>query len=373
MTAAGTDITPARPHWAAVDGLRGIAILLVFAFHLPIRLFPTGAYGVVLFFVISGFLITTVLLHEMDRTHTIDLRRFYIRRAKRLLPALGLLIVGYLALQITILDEPHRWWDRTWPALAYVANFAAIAGAELAHMAHTWSLAIEEHFYLMWPILIAVLPARWRWPASYSLAAALVLLRMGLLVSGADNPRVYFGTDSNAFAPLLGCVLAIGLHEGRIAKSGRNVASLAVFGLLMAASLPLHFDDRRLLWGTIGVGLLSTLAIWGAVSAPPEWLSNRVLRWFGRISYGLYLWHYILISVFWEKLGRSSLAAMVAAPVLMAWLSWRYVEAPILGRGRPSQRHNTASNPPATERDALTTQDRTAGGSPLAPPSAASP
>ncbi|MGA7271868.1 MAG: acyltransferase, partial [Acidimicrobiia bacterium] len=218
--------------WPALDGLRGVAILLVFAFHLPFKTFLAGSYGVVLFFVISGFLITTILLREVDANGRVDFGGFYARRAQRLLPALGLVIVGHLILQITVLGQPDQWWGRTWPVLAYVANYAAMAGNNLVHMSHTWSLAIEEHFYLVWPAILVAIPARWRWRTTATLALGFLAWRLGLLWAGASDLRVYFGTDANAYAPLIGCALAVAHHEGRLRMAGKNVTALATACLL---------------------------------------------------------------------------------------------------------------------------------------------
>lgn len=329
------------PRWLALDGLRGIAILLVFAFHLPLQIFRAGSYGVILFFVLSGFLITTILLRELDDTGSVNLRRFYARRARRLIPALLLVIVGYLVLELTVLDEPNRWWERTWPVLAYVSNYSAVAGVNLVHLAHTWSLAIEEHFYLLWPaILVLLLPRRRRFQIAAGLAVGFMLWRLGLLATGARDARVYFATDTNVFAPLLGCALAIGFHEKRLPalSSNSNVSALSTAALIAVANLPVDFTDRRLLWGAVPIGLLGVVAIHAALQRPSAWLENRVLRWFGTISYGLYLWHYMLISLPWERLPLPPLLGMTATPIALAWLSWKFVEAPLLHRRQTTRR-----------------------------------
>lgn len=324
-------------YWPALDGLRGLAILLVFAFHLPFGPFGAGSYGVILFFVLSGFLITTILLRELDEKGSVSLRRFYARRARRLFPALLVVVVAHLLLQLTVLGEPERWWDRSWPVLAYVSNFASMAGAQLVHMAHTWSLAIEEHFYLLWPVTLLAMPRRWRFTATCALATAFVMWRLAILLTGVPHDRIYFGTDTNVFAPLLGCVLAVGFHEKRIPAPTRNVSALATAALILAACIPWHYYDRRLLHGTVPVAILATVAIYAALFRPASWLENPVLRWFGKISYGLYLWHYMLISLPWEQLPLPPLVAMIASPIVAAWMSWRFVEAPLLG-SRPGIR-----------------------------------
>jgi len=309
----------------------GTGILLVFAFHLPLKVFRAGSFGVILFFVLSGFLITTIILRELDDKGTLSFARFYLRRARRLLPALGLVVLAHLVLQLTLLGEPDQWWPRTWPVLAYVSNYASIAGADMAHMAHTWSLAIEEHFYLLWPVSLVFMPRRLRFRITVSLAVGFILWRLGLLLAGVPDIRIYFATDTNAFAPLLGCALAVGHRENRIPAPSAHQAVLSLAALLIAACLPLHYTDRRLLWATVPVALLSVIVLHTALSSPPRWLENPILRWFGMISYGLYLWHFMLISLPWERWSIPPLLGMIATPIAAAWLSWRFVEAPLLG------------------------------------------
>jgi peptidoglycan/LPS O-acetylase OafA/YrhL len=330
--------TPIYPHnrsypaerWPALDGLRGLAILLVFAFHLPLPIFRTGSYGVIFFFVLSGFLITTILLRGLDRQQRLELRWFYGRRAARLLPALLVLIAGHLILQLTVLGEPEQWWDRTWPVLTYLANVVMVGDSGLVHMSHTWSLAIEEHFYLLWPLVLLVVPARWRLRVSWGLAALLACWRLLLLGLGADNIRVFFATDTNAFALLLGCALAISYAQGRLSSLDRTASAMSVTALILASTLPWEFSDRRLLYGAVPVALVSVAAVWSALRTPTGLLRVPILRWFGRISYGLYLWHFVLISMPWERLPLPPIVPMVAIPIAAAAASYYWIESPVL-------------------------------------------
>jgi peptidoglycan/LPS O-acetylase OafA/YrhL len=310
--------------------LRGIAILLVFAFHLPLDVFRTGSFGVIVFFVLSGFLITTVLLRELDRTGGVELRWFYGRRAARLFPALVFLIVGHLVLQVAVLGEPERWWDRTWPALAYVSNIVMVNGTNLAHMSHTWSLAIEEHFYLVWPLLLVWIPVRQRLAAAWGLAGIFAGWRLFQLTLGADNIRVFFSTDTNAFAPLLGCALGVTWHQRKPDFRGRNVSTMSVLALLLASTLPWEFTDRRLLYLALPVALLTAVAIWAALAAPAPWLEHPLLRWIGRLSYGLYLWHFVLIALPWERSPFPPLVAMIVTSFALAAASYYVLERPSL-------------------------------------------
>ncbi len=327
----GSAVPATQRRWPALDGLRGLAILMVFGYHLPWGAFRTGSYGVILFFVLSGFLITTILLKELERDGRVNLRHFYGRRARRLLPALLVLSLGHLLLQLTVLGEPERWWERTWPVLAYVSNLVQASGTSLVHMGHTWSLAVEEHFYLLWPVVLIFLPRRWRLGVTLGLAIGLMVWRLQLLMAGAPDLRILFGTDSNAFAPLLGCALAIGHHEGRIPKPPKDLSAISIAVLVVVACIPADFTDRRVLWGSLPVALLSVIAIHAALHQPVFWLEHRVLRWFGMISYSLYLWHYMLISLPWERLPIAPLLGMVVSSIGAAFISWRFIEAPILG------------------------------------------
>ena len=325
-----THSVASRTRWPGLDGLRGVAVLLVFAFHLPVRVFWAGSYGVTVFFVLSGFLITKILLEELQTTEKVGLRWFYGRRAARLIPALLLVTLGHLALQLTVLGQPEEWWERTWPVLAYVANLATVNGIDLVHMRHTWSLAIEEHFYLLWPVILIVIKSRWRVTAAWLLTAFFAGWRLALLLLGSDNIRVAFSTDTNAFALFLGCALAVSHFERPQPSVERNISALSVGSIILAANIPWDFADRRLLYLTIPVAGLAAIATWAAVSTPTPWLMNPVLRWFGRISYGLYLWHFVLISMPWERWPVPVVLPMVVTPIAAAAISYYLVEAPIL-------------------------------------------
>lgn len=342
-------IAPTRvetDRWPALDGLRGLAILLVFAFHLPWNAFRAGSYGVIIFFVLSGFLITTILLRELERWQRPQLRWFYGRRAVRLVPALLTVVSGYLILQVTVLGGSERWWSQAWPALFYVSNYALEAGGELGHLTHTWSLAIEEHFYLLWPLTLLVIPARRRLSAAWGVALFFAAWRLGLLAFGADVSRVYYLTDSNAFAPLLGCALAITHRQGKLPTVGRNVAGLSLAGLIALSLFPWDSADPRLLYLAVLVALLSVTTIWAAVTTRVKWLEYKPLRWFGTISYGLYLWHGVLIPLPWQELGIEPLIPMLLAPIALATASYYFLEAPLLSQWRRFERGRRLDSTP---------------------------
>ena len=310
-------------------------------------MFRSGSYGVIVFFVLSGFLITTILLRELDRGDRPQLRWFYGRRAVRLLPALLLVAMGYLILHLTILGSPERWWSQTWPALFYVSNYVLENGGDLLHMTHTWSLAIEEHFYLIWPLALSAIPTRRRLAAAWAIALAFLAWRLGLLAFGGDVRRIYYLTDTNAFAPLLGCALAISHHQGRLRAIGSNASAISVIALIVFAMFPWDSADRRLLYLAVPVALLAVVAIWSALETPVGWLGNGLLRWFGKISYGLYLWHAILIPLPWKELGVDPLLPMVIVPIAIASSSFYLLEAPLLAKWR---RYELRRRPAGTTR-----------------------
>lgn len=288
----------------ALDGLRGTAILLVVGYHAWPALFPGGSHGVTLFFVLSGFLITRLLVAEMDQDGRLRLGAFYWRRALRLLPALLLISAVFL-----IAGGP---WDSVWRALTYTSNFHAVDGGSIYPLQHTWSLAIEEHFYLVWPFVIA-LARRHRVFWVGSLLAVSVLWRGGLLASGASWERIYYATDAVAFALLAGCTLAVVDWRPRY-----PVAALAAF---CAGALLFDTYSHEYLWSSFPMVALSVVLVGSAESV--GWLRAPWLIWLGRRSYAIYLWHPVLLA---------SLPAGVALGTtgLVAEASWRLIERPAL-------------------------------------------
>lgn len=289
----------------ALDGLRGVAILLVVVFHAWPPLMRGGAYGVTLFFVLSGFLITGILLHTPVGWS------FYRRRAVRLLPAL-FIVVGFLLFL-------GASWGQTWPALAYVSNWAVIREGTLGLLTHTWSLSVEEHFYIVWPVVIAVLPNKF-WTTAGLLAVA-VGWRTWLLAVDGPTPRLEVATDTSAVALLAGCLVAIAHFEGRwIPTRG---AAVSVAGILVLSAV-LAKGSVWWHWSWFLVVALATVAVSACAVRPVRVLEPRWLVWFGTVSYGLYLWHDILLRTV------PSLPVAVVLSVGLASLMWFAVEKPLL-------------------------------------------
>lgn len=332
-------------HRPALDGIRGIAVLLVVVCHAtelyvpPLR--PLGRIGVGIFFVLSGFLITSLLLEERAREGRLDLAAFYLRRARRLLPALVavLVVVGGLGMA-------------TWSAIAAVAfyygNWFGAAGNSLGWLPHTWSLAIEEQFYLLWPLVVgAVQSKRALLAVAIGGSGASVLMRLLLWDgTGARADDLGWWTHTAADPILLGCALAVAMHGSRV----RHGAAWGAGPQLVAAILMGALGGWA--WRTVGmptaVAVLTCGAIWCVVhTSEVRCLSGGGLAALGRRSYGLYLWHVPVLSLC-GAFGLTPIAHVTTGVVLsfaLAWVSWRWVEQPFLrlnalshGRSRSARR-----------------------------------
>jgi peptidoglycan/LPS O-acetylase OafA/YrhL len=331
-------------HRPGLDGLRGVAIGLVLVCHLTQKWWPAaiGAVGVTLFFTLSGFLITSLLLEQGDRGR-LSLAAFYGRRARRLFPALAMLVAvtGSLTIVTGIGSVAAVGW-----VLVYGANWFSAASGATGLLGHTWSLAIEEQFYLVWPLVLIAM-RRWRHGPLIAACAGVVVsvtLRFVLWDSGAGVMRVSFGSDTRADSLLVGCAVAILLHSGvRLRVSGR-VAVLAAAALVPLVAL------SATPW--VGVLVIETVVPWVAgvvllhALSSPAWATGPVLRWLGQRSYGIYLWNWpILLSV--STIAGASPLVLVAATLAglgVAELSWRYVERPFLSdRTGPAVAPQTAA------------------------------
>lgn len=325
----------------ALDGLRGIAILLVIASHVWHPYSTAGPVGVTVFFVLSGFLITALLIEEVERTGHASLHGFYARRARRLLPALLLLVLLVGTLQ-TSLGTPL--WSLG-AVVLYVGNWVAAAEGPMGFFKHTWSLSVEEQFYVLWPLLLiaaAKLGGR-RAVVVLALAGAVlsVVLRLWLWDGGAGAVRVRFGSDTNAAGLLIGCALAAWLHGRTVTRRNRpRLAAALVAGLSVVAA-----SDA--LWNYTILAPLVAMAVTPAVvlllvrDGGLGLFGHPALRYVGRRSYALYLWHAPLLVFATIAFGERSPLAMavgVVATFAMAELSWRLVERRWLSSNRTDVR-----------------------------------
>jgi peptidoglycan/LPS O-acetylase OafA/YrhL len=331
-------------HVPALDGVRGVAILLVLGYHAwghP----SAGFFGVDVFFVLSGFLITTLLLQEIDGTGTINIRQFYARRARRLLPALGAFLV---AIGTFLSATPGKAFADIAAGAFYVTNIIrAVGGSQtLPMLGHLWSLAQEEQFYLIWPALLLA-AARWtpkRLGGSLALAAAAVALyRIVLLVAGFDHERLYFAPDTHADPIIIGCLLAVALPRVRTIRPWQTLLAAATIAVLSATTVP--YSTVSLAIGTPAVSLCAAALIVAALRE--EGVIARVLRfrplvWVGTISYSLYLWQQFAHKVVPDATAAAALA------IIIAWLSTRYIEQPFRVRRPPAPESSAAAAPATT-------------------------
>jgi peptidoglycan/LPS O-acetylase OafA/YrhL len=306
---APTTRPPRLGYIPALDGIRGISILAVMAFHTG--LLRGGFLGVDLFFVLSGFLITSLLIEEYDRSLSVSLKNFYLRRALRLGPALLLFLTVFSALSVLVLSavEARRNVVEALISLFYVSNWAKAFSIHAPQvLVHTWSLSIEEQFYVVWPLTLLFLlrTVKHRWAVA-AIAALIALgacaLRFALMLGGASIDRVYAGLDTRADALMFGCVLGIILSSGLLSTRSQRVLgkALVVLGPLSAAGLALAGLSMRILspsvyyWGLLVVEALGAMVILDVLvnkhSILRPVLSMRWLAWIGSISYGVYLWH----------------------------------------------------------------------------------
>jgi peptidoglycan/LPS O-acetylase OafA/YrhL len=343
----------------AIDGLRGVALLVVLAFHAN-GVLQGGYLGVDLFFVLSGFLITRILLTEQRATGGIDLSSFWLRRARRLFPALLALMpgIGLYAFFVARPAELSGIRADAVATLAYVANWHAILSLrsywELflspSPLEHTWSLAIEEQFYVVWPLVVGLLLRRFGEKALVAVTlglTALSMLAMLVLFDPARTMRVYYGTDTRAAAILAGaafaCVAPRSLVLGRVGARALNVTGvLALAGLGWAWS-SIDGRDFFLYRGGFWLAELLSLALLACAIAPGNVVARMLafspLRWLGTISYGAYLWHWptnlVLTSERTHLHGLALHALRAAVTFGIAALSYRFLEQPIRRHGLP--------------------------------------
>lgn len=348
-----------RRYISGLDGLRAISVLAVILYHLHIDGIDGGFLGVTVFFVLSGYLITDLLINEFEKNGRIDFKSFWIKRFRRLIPALVLMLVA-LVTWITLFQRSFLEGLREEVAAAffYVSNWYYILQdhsyftkfAPPSPLQHMWSLAVEEQFYIIWPILMLLALTFIR--SKGKLAIFIVLLSfisaeaMAFMYSpDADPSRVYFGTDTRAFSILLGAALAFVWPSAKLSpnvtpdlKKVLNIAGLVSLGILIILMIFTQEDGSFLYYGGMYLASAVTAVLIAVIVHPANSIAKifsiKPLLWIGERSYGIYIWHFPIIVLLGiavktdEINGMKILLALVLTFILSA-LSYRFVENPI--------------------------------------------
>ena len=363
-----------------LDGLRAVAIIGVLLYHAGIDWMPGGFLGVDVFFVISGFLITSLILEEYDRSGRVNFTKFYLGRARRLLPAVAVLLIAVgLAVLIVYQDALSAFREDALATVFYVNNwwyifvdqsyFESVGRPPL--LKHLWSLSVEEQFYLIWPVFALLLMRSGGRPLVRRLALVLAIastvwmavlsIRNGYPVD-ADPSRAYFGTDSHSMGLLVGAALATMWRPGRLSTQVPRGAQLIITGIGVASLAAVigfylfvgEFTPWLYRGGFLALAFFTTALI-AAVTHPASFLGpalgTGILRYIGRRSYGIYLWHWPIfmvtrpgIDVEWSE--PVTFVVRIALTLVIAELSYRLVEMPIrrgvLGRAWSAMRSEGA-------------------------------
>lgn len=342
-----------------LDSLRGLAILGVILYHINFNWMPGGFLGVTVFFVLSGYLITDILAMEWKRNKRIDLKKFWLSRARRLLPAMFVMLVITLA-WITIFHSSllekmrgdslaalfyvSNWWY-IYHKLSYFDNFN-----QLSPLNHFWSLAVEEQFYVVWPFIISLglyhIKKQSRMILLICLGAVASALAMAILYEpGADPSRIYYGTDTRAFSLLIGAALALIWPSNRLANKIIPKARLildvvggtALIIILLMFWKTNQYDPFLYNGGMVLLSIATALLVANLAhpaSRIAQILRFRPLRWIGIRSYGIYLWHYPILTLTTPKVNAGDFSLIRAILqflliIMIAQISWKYIEKPI--------------------------------------------
>ena len=366
-----------------LDGLRGLAVLAVVIYHFFGDILPGGYLGVDMFFVLSGFLITSLLVREFNVTGRISLKGFWLRRFRRILPAalivlsictaIVALIGGDLAVGIREQFLGTFFFVNNWTQIATSQTY--FAPNEVQVFAHYWSLAVEEQFYLIWPLLmLCVFAISRRKPKRLPIAVSLILaiasaVAMALLYSPGEDPtRVYYGTDTHAFGLLIGAMLSLLMtstdkdmdaDSWPAANKGILAGTVGVFALVgYLAQLVWMGADRDFTYrgGLVLTSVLGAAMIWAVVreSGPLTWIfRTRVMRWLGQRSFSLYLWHWPVVMIVHALSDAPSwLLGLLSLPLscLLAEVTYQFVENPFRRAGfRPTWHAYWNARPSAKE------------------------
>ncbi|MCP4039345.1 MAG: acyltransferase [bacterium] len=344
------------------DGLRGLAVSLVIAYHALLPMTKGGFLGVTVFFTLSGFLITYLLCRELQDTGTISLRKFYLRRVLRLIPALVFMATILMSYGFVQLGPPQRARiaEQILGAMFYVANWliALEIWPKLALLGHTWSLSIEEQFYSLWPLLLLFTLRRWNSPRRLLAVIAGLFVTSGLLrayyfATSPDYVRPYYSSESNADLLLSGCAVGVIFAYGLLPRGPRAMRWLRI--ATWASALFVGFAGTQafiaapyMYYGGFSAITLATAVLITGVLAEPDGFLAQVFAFppfvaVGKISYGLYLWHFpanmIVDSLMSTTYMRPTITAVqIATTIALALASYFLVEVHFLKlKGRVSK------------------------------------
>ncbi len=344
------EVSVGAPRWNTLDGVRAMAVALVMATHFGLHA-PQGQIGVDVFFVLSGFLITSLLLGERDRTNQVALVNFWKRRALRLFPALGCAIVLALAVSLVSTSTLRHSTVAGLPyVLTYIGNWGLLFGA--AHpgglLAHTWSLAVEEQFYLLWPLVgvawLCRTANRRRAAQAIGVIAGFDALYFLIALTRWPPGRAIFGTDTHSFGLLAGSALALWVfRNGGVADIKRQSTRWLQSAGAMAVMLIVYFacfvhQNTIVPLATLASVVLIARLVLVPTGRLADVFAWKPLQWIGRRSYGIYLYHYPFAAAFVEGKQLHGLhqvvvvTACIVASILLAAASFRWVETPFLRR-----------------------------------------
>src|SRR3954470_2647084 len=339
-----------KDHYPALDGVRGVAILLVLGQHAPTRPLIDGFVGVTVFFCLSGYLITTLLLRELH-AGTIDVRAFYQRRAARLCPALvTVVLVTLIALLIGRRDlNVGQIFAPAGAALTYTTSLFDWTNHVFAtkdYFNYTWSLSVEEQFYLLWPCALL-----WGYRRNPRLFAALIVsfigltlaldLYLGLSRAVKYDQHEYFGSDTNTLPILVGALLAIVVHNRWPSRTVRYLAPCALLAVVLLPVLAYRNDTYRPSLVIVAGTGLTLVALIGVVTRPRSavgsLLASSPMRWLGERSYSIYLWNVLARITILAWLGHTLVGdiAWIAMFIVLAEVGFRFVERPLRARLAP--------------------------------------
>ncbi|MCF7619695.1 acetyltransferase [Bacillus sonorensis] len=358
------DKTQHHRYIPGLDGLRAFAVLAVIAYHLNFNWADGGFIGVDIFFVLSGYLITSIILPAYGDDINLDFRGFWIRRMRRLAPAASLMIIATVIWVVLFHQELlHTVRGDAAYSLLYVSNWWFIfhdlsyfdSFGSPSPLKNLWSLAIEEQFYIAWPIVLVagmyICKKRTKLAGAVLLLALCSAVLMSVLyVPGGDPSRVYYGTDTRSFELLIGCALALVWPMKRLSsnrlpirlKRALHGTELAAF-MIIILCIYLVDEYAPFLYhgGMLLISIIAAILI-ACVSHPSSFLGHllswKPLRWIGTRSYGIYLWHYpvIVLSTPVHEIGNPVYwhdALKIAATLILAELSYRFIEKPIRNDG----------------------------------------